>query len=338
MKLKTSLNFLFLFTQTAFALRLLETENTARSLFNRRKKVIEYTLGELESYDCPSGSLAILRKNECQKFYDTESPKTNPKLYYLFYTDEHADNPAGCYRYYEDCWGSGTCIWMVVWNPRIDVRNNHNRNGEPASRVCSPTAGVGGDPHVTNLAGNNFDILALGSFSLLHFTQSNVTLFKAEGMIDRLGELCTQTFVKKLTFSGAWITEVEQITLLEMQAKPEDTGSALEMRLSSGTWEAPRNISSEITSTSSTEIILRLHKVTLTINTASHWGWNYLNLHFYGTSHVSKEVHLGGLLAYDDFTRAATPSGNCTEGNKAIFDILSFCNKLKYIIEKQNIF
>merc|ERR1719261_1230735 len=97
---------------------------------------------------------------------------------------------------------------------------------------------VVGDPHATNLAGEKFNILALGEFEFVRFPRGATEedlLISIRGRIRRLGTRCKKdwernpdSFIRDLTLSGKWLKR--QNGKIEIRAEDGEVGSALQIR------------------------------------------------------------------------------------------------------------
>jgi hypothetical protein len=80
---------------------------------------------------------------------------------------------------------------------------------EPWMYLCAGMT-ANGDPHVVNILGETFDIVSQGEVELVRYPKgaddsSSKLIITAS--IDKLGQGCHDTYMKKITVSGAWLKE-----------------------------------------------------------------------------------------------------------------------------------
>jgi len=186
-------------------------------------------------------------------------------------------------------------------------------------KVCIET---GGDPHVTNIKGESFDILQTGSFPMLSLLPAKPTpsergpFLHVDASISRTAKGCSEAYIQNATLSGTWITDMGY-NLIEVRAKP----SSLEVAID-GIWQNVSTITSVGFSSPSPQVLaIKIRKITIKIDILNYsnkrsskyqakvhkLGWSYLNMRFKGLYSLSSEfVDIRGLLGYDDHTSAAT--------------------------------
>jgi len=208
-----------------------------------------------------------------------------------------SDHVEACATWYKDCctWDSGEC----------------KRNGGT----------VEGDPHVTNMNGVKFDIVALGSFCFLSISENLLqisdTLLEVNGVVARTGEMCNQSYIESLHITGQWIKTITNSTKLEVRAAQNvQSSDALEVNLN-GIWQHSSTLNVSWINSTSEDIFIHPH-ISVKVSLASHWGWNYLNLGISDLSNVASNTHLTGLLINDDFTAAATAPTDCTNNFRTL--------------------
>jgi len=74
------------------------------------------------------------------------------------------------------------------------------------------------DPKVQNIYGEEFDILATGTFTMLHVKAASKSLLNLEAQIDRAGSQCGATYIQDITMKGAWVEELE-VNHIQVRAK-----------------------------------------------------------------------------------------------------------------------
>lgn len=200
---------------------------------------------------------------------------------------------------------------------------------------ANPT--LGGDPHVTNVKGQSFDILKAGTFSVLSFHSSNWfqnTLLDAKIFISRVNEKCSEAYIQNLTLSGDWVKNMGH-NLVQIGA----SYSSIEVGFD-GKWQSAKHIKSKRFSAydDKTLLIELEQNLTITVDILGHgwkleddgWkykkinsdaqenvhklGWSFLNLRFNGVEQLIKNVHginYKGLLVDDDYREVSIPPPEC---------------------------
>jgi len=182
--------------------------------------------------------------------------------------------------------------------------------------ACGGTnAAAVGDPHVTNLAGEHFDILATGHFTFLQLWKEKQPLYTLEGSIKRIGESCTQTFIDYISLSGSAVREKTKHDIVEV--KPSSNGLLVALH---GKWQEHNVLPhSPFIYALQKSVHFRIELAQLKVSVDEHWGWKYLNLNFHSLQLLVKarpDLHFGGLLAFDDHAEASKPSNGCANFRK----------------------
>lgn len=189
---------------------------------------------------------------------------------------------------------------------------------------------LGGDPHVTNIKGESFDILQAGTFPILSLLskKSNPTnatkspLLHVDVSITRTSHECGEAYIENATLFGAWVTDMGYDTV-QVRAKPSFIEAAID-----GNWQVASNITSAGFKSPSPRVLkLKIQGVTVKIDILNYFdkkgseyqarvhelGWSFLNMKFQGLQGIAfnKGVNIRGLLGYDDYTAAATPPEGC---------------------------
>jgi len=205
---------------------------------------------------------------------------------------------------------------------------------------------VGGDPKVSNLAGQNFEILQLGTFSFLSVTDdSSNSLLSLHATIERAGSVCGATYIKNITLGGKWVRELNSGSDVQVRAKEGvNKKESLEIAYND-TWQRANharvfskivkpasNYMENLQITDNLKVVFDVDTVTFDIQIDAHrkqchsinpqecingkatndWA-NFLNVNVKGAQKLEKDgVHVNGLLAYDDHTFASQAPGECT--------------------------
>jgi hypothetical protein len=195
-----------------------------------------------------------------------------------------------------------------VWfNPTLTGSyDGHSMTGETAP-ICkastatpSPTSGPDmvsgiGDPHLTNIAGEHFDIYQPGSLTLMHLPRhadsaNTLLLVLADAM--RMGSVCSVYF-QVVTISGLWTNQSSKIRFFaSARGTPSGTPSGTDNKQ----W-------------------MRFGTVDLKV-TRHKKGIDYLNVHARNVGHTGYAV--GGLLGSDNHAFVATRPRECTHKHTAV--------------------
>jgi len=192
---------------------------------------------------------------------------------------------------------------------------------------CYAAAGIAwakNDPKVKNMDGEEFEIMATGTFSLLSLKEiaSQTTTLQVLSTIDRAGSRCGATYIQNITLQGEWIQTVAGVPQIEIRAQPSVPKSeALQVKFedewkpANSKWERE-----EVQLATATKFSLKVHQVSILISADSHRihesGMktrrfaNFLNVNFAGTSSLSG-ISIGGLLGRDSHEEAATAPTDC---------------------------
>jgi len=145
-------------------------------------------------------------------------------------------------------------------------------------------ASATGDPHLTNLHGEKFDLMKPGRHLLIQIPRkrSESTLLRVDAGVSSLGAQCADMYFQELNITGAW-ADVKCAGGFHYRAQDVD--------------DKPSHWA---------------HFATVLLKVAhgrTHEGINYLNIYVRHLKHAGFAV--GGLLGDDDHTEAATPPEEC---------------------------
>lgn len=182
---------------------------------------------------------------------------------------------------------------------------------------------VKNDPKVKNMDGEEFEIMATGTFSLISLTYSSTqkTALEILSSIDRAGTQCGATYIQNITLQGQWVEDsgFPQIQIRADAGVPKL--NALRVNFE-GSWQpANRRWSyASVQQASSKKIELKLNTVTVLVSIDSHRIHengvttrrfaNFLNVNLQGIETVSG-ISIGGLLGRDSHTAAAQIPEGC---------------------------
>jgi len=201
-----------------------------------------------------------------------------------------------------------------------------NANGFSASAdyLCYTSGGISwakNDPKVQNIRGEEFEIMATGTFSLLSLTLSQQSVLEASATIDRAGSRCGATYIQNISLSGQWVkdTGVSSIQVKAEAAVPKV--QALQINFN-GDWQSATMKSpyTAVTKSSAKEIILQLNKIKVLVSVDSHRIYeagtktrrfaNFLNVNFNGLQSLGG-FSVGGLLGTDSHDSVTQPPLEC---------------------------
>jgi len=187
------------------------------------------------------------------------------------------------------------------------------------------------DPKVKNIDGEEFEIMATGTFSLLSLKASSTqkAVFTASATVDRAGTRCGATYIQNLTLSGQWVedTGVASIEIKAEAAVPKN--KALRVNFA-GEWQpATSKLSyAAVQKADGKEIILQLNKLKVLASVDSHRIHeqrvktkrfaNFLNVNFEGISTLSG-ISVNGLLGRDAHAYATQLPDGCESEKLAAF-------------------
>eukprot|EP00746_Dinoflagellata_sp_MGD_P131778 gnl/MRDRNA2_/MRDRNA2_65528_c0_seq2.p1 gnl/MRDRNA2_/MRDRNA2_65528_c0~~gnl/MRDRNA2_/MRDRNA2_65528_c0_seq2.p1 ORF type:complete len:288 (+),score=52.43 gnl/MRDRNA2_/MRDRNA2_65528_c0_seq2:77-940(+) len=232
---------------------------------------------------------------------------------------------------------------------------------DKVQQVCeTPTgggAGVSGDPKVTNLAGERFDILALGTFSMLSIAkqasrgsfQEQKPLLDVTATIDRASStgadpLCSATYIQNVTMQGKWI-EGDNSQKVRIRATPGVMKKqALEIGLNDEAginWYTPSELKGNLSQVpglkkaSWEKIVMNISGIEFLFTIDAHRirdgskgkGYaNFLNMHIKGMNSLKPSLfRVTGLLAYDDHLDATKAPDGCSKKHN-FMDTSHFAN------------
>merc|ERR1719156_102628 len=117
---------------------------------------------------------------------------------------------------------------------------NAVKGKEAELTFCYTTAGITwakNDPKVKNMDGEEFEIMATGTFSLLSLkARSQRTVFEASATIDRAGTRCGATYIQNITLSGQWVEDIGVQHIQVMAAAFVSKAKALQVNFD-GEWK-----------------------------------------------------------------------------------------------------
>jgi hypothetical protein len=195
---------------------------------------------------------------------------------------------------------------------------------------CYCAAGIAwakNDPKVKNMDGEEFDIMATGTFTLLSLQKlsSEKVSLEVLSTIDRAGTRCGATYIQNVTLRGQWVEDVgvPEIQVRAVPAVPKN--KALEVNFN-GSWQ-PSNSHwqyASVQQATSTRFNLKINQVTVLVAVDSHRIHedgvktkrfaNFLNIKFDGVSKLSG-ISIRGLLGRDSHAEAAELPADCTSSS-----------------------
>jgi len=150
----------------------------------------------------------------------------------------------------------------------------------------SVTPSAKGDPHLQNIYGQRFDLMAPGRHILLHIPKGAGTvdtLLRVDAEARQMGHKCADMYFRELNITGSW-AEVRQAGGIKFRADEVD---------------------GELNSSWMT-----FGKVDLkVIHGHTQQGIQYLNVYVKHLGHTG--LHIGGLLGEDDHSKEEIPVEEC---------------------------
>jgi len=144
-----------------------------------------------------------------------------------------------------------------------------------------------GDPHLTNMYGERFDLYQTGKNVLLQIPRWSTggdALLRLEADATRMGDLCADVYFQMVVISGAWTNTTEEMRFF---ANGDTLGLPSRMN-----WA-------------------RFGKVSLkVVHGKTKEGTDYLNV--FAKNLARAGLPVGGLLGIDDHTAASTQPSECT--------------------------
>lgn len=183
------------------------------------------------------------------------------------------------------------------------------------------------DPKVKNINGEEFEIMATGTFSLVSLKKKDTqqTALEVLSTVDRAGTRCGATYISNVTLKGEWVQELD-VPQIEIRAEPAvPKRQALQINLY-GSWKPANSheISASVHEATAKKFVLKLHRVTVSVTIDSHRIHeqgvktkryaNFLNVNIGGISTLSG-LSIGGLLGRDSHKDAAAIPEGCESTN-----------------------
>jgi len=202
-----------------------------------------------------------------------------------------------------------------------------------SSKATSPTKAqmpqAFNDPKVVNMAGEQFEILASGTFAMLDVNRFEESSLKILATIDRAGSRCGATYIQNVSLSGSWVKHlgVTDIHIQAASAVPKNV--ALQVSTDQGKswqgsaqWNAMQNISF------TRKLQIKLNSVEVEVSVDAHRivegerktrrFANFLNLNVRGVHALSGDYSIAGLLGSDDHKSVAVTPKGCNEGEMTL--------------------
>lgn len=206
--------------------------------------------------------------------------------------------------------------------------------GTDANARCystkSPTPNPGqmpqafNDPKVVNMAGERFEILATGTFSMLGIEEAAKENLKILATIDRAGSRCGATYIQNISLTGDWVSKLgmSEVSIRANAAVPKKSALQISTNqaqtwLQYSDWHKVQNISSE----SPQAVTLRLNSIMVEVSVDAHRVVeggrktrrfaNFLNLNVKGVQQLSHSFKVSGLLGTDDHGDAMALPQEC---------------------------
>lgn len=241
--------------------------------------------------------------------------------------DRACADHANCnYYVYWDHPGTGFCVGC---EPEPAIHHAGLQTYQKGVTVGYSEAG--GDPHVTNLAGEKFDILQVGAFDLLSLNHKSTLPQILNPLREWLLQIkifvtetdptnCLEKYIQNATLTGSWVRHMGY-DKIDIRANP----FSLEVGLN-GKWQNVSNLTpGPLTSNDLKLLDVQFPNLQLRVDienfhkaSKNDWqkatrplGWSFLNLRFRGLQDLDKDFSIHGLLGDDDHTYAASKPQGC---------------------------
>jgi len=212
--------------------------------------------------------------------------------------------------------------------------------------------GVTGDPHVTNVEGQRFNLVRLGVHDLLRLPRRSAFRpghgDKSEALLEVLGTVesertCIESFVKQLDLRGLWLQQSGPL-MLRAGKLSKDNGDAIMLQVNGSLVSKD-----ELIRDARLQGLLKVEKpeakhgkrrdakayrdklftlkfqfsgATLTVDWIHREvpgsSLNHLDLHVADLPKLAKGMDVGGILGRDDHSSAAMPSPGCKPSQNLI--------------------
>jgi len=180
------------------------------------------------------------------------------------------------------------------------------------------------DPKIVNMAGEQFEILTTGTFSMLNVQQSAQSNLQILATIDRAGSRCGATYIQNVSLSGEWISQLGMPSVLVRAAAAVPKKGALQVSIDEehswqqySEWKTVQNMSFD----QSHHFKLQLKSVTVEVSVDSHRivesgkktrrFANFLDLNIQGIHQLPKSYTVSGLLGNDDHSSVTALPDDC---------------------------
>ncbi|CAK0837887.1 unnamed protein product, partial [Prorocentrum cordatum] len=151
--------------------------------------------------------------------------------------------------------------------------------------TAPPQVSAFGDPHLTNVYGERFDLMRQGKVLLINIPRGKPVedaLLVAEADVRRMGAQCADMYFQRLNITGAWADEAHAGGLTFDAKTAHEAGAG---------WTKFGPLELKV------------------VRGRTDQGVPYLN--FYARHLGKAGFAVGGLLGEDDHTEAATPAAEC---------------------------
>lgn len=222
---------------------------------------------------------------------------------------------------------------MVHDPPEFNLETFAGSDGIPPPGICVPKedgpehVGANGDPHVVTIFGAKFNILQVGTVSLLKVAETGLGLVSlaVHAAVDRVKSAtavqhhCSATYIQNISMTGQWLGDQNaqlEVRVVHWVPKAE----ALEVRFGQDSEWRPIQHAKEkldtVTAANAGQLNIVLHGVTFNMRLGLNrrgqdQGYNFLNLNVRGLGNLGRDVRLSGLLAGDDYSEVAKSPGDC---------------------------
>jgi len=214
------------------------------------------------------------------------------------------------------------------------VETTTYQDGSSKSLDCTPN-GMTGDPHVTTVAGEKFDIVVEGQHTLLDLSQESDKLLTVQVALEKKDSAsCEDLYINDVFVSGKWLGLSKSLQI--NAGALHDLDVPLRLRAADGAWQNYEDAGDSITLSPAEgpypEAVaykmnlaqdafhkagfeVRFDPIKMQVYHAVAEDIAWLDVHLMGLSELDMDI--GGLLGFDDHTAAATLPKACQHAGLA---------------------
>jgi hypothetical protein len=176
--------------------------------------------------------------------------------------------------------------------------------------------GATGDPHMTNILGQRFNVFKVGRLEFLRVpfqsrpVEANLTILATvDDIVGTLDECKQARYITSLVFGGAWVSDNR--LLVSMSSSGQMRVSLGGQRLEPS--DRPLSLGQvlHLHMPSEDKVELRAGETAFAVTPSGNHGGQHFFLNFNASSLKSLNCKIGGLLGEDDHSTVGTPPAEC---------------------------